>query len=335
MQDINFDIITSGFNTDVIQAENTSFRSFANKYIDKIERGEILTPKKVKFSSSSIRQYRACMLNFVDFEKLLPRDIELTDISTKLMKQFEIFLIERGLSLNSVSAYISKIKAIANILLDEEIISYRRIKISTPKERTTKIYLSMKELKQMNDCKTLTDGERKVLDLFLISSFTAMRYSTLKKFLKSPYSFIKESNGNSYISITADKTQEESVIPLSRIVVDILKKYNGEIDTPSDRYVNQTLKKIGKKSKINALVPHRITKGGEMVETLTEKYNLISTHTARRNLISNATLTDMNHNVISVISGHNSVEAMRHYCRVENIDKIKDALNHPFFKQTL
>ena len=335
MENLNLDLLIEDLNLEVVPAENTSFTNFAYQYIRKLSEGKILTPKKRQFSESSVRQYGASMAMFEEFEAELPKKVEITDISSKMMKAFEVFLIEKNLSLNSVSAYISKIKAIANVLIDDESISFRKIKIATPKERTTKIYLSLNELKQINECQELSEGQRKVWDIFMIQSFCGMRYSTLKKFLNNPLSYIKEVDGFSFIEIFADKTNEECVIPLSEVISETLKKYNGVINPPSERYMNQTLKIIGKKSGITNTFVERITIGGEMKEVLKPKYLNISTTTARRNFLT--IIRNYIHSTDAIISmsGHKNSNQMEHYIRSTKLDKVMPFMENKFFKISL
>lgn len=310
------------------------FTDFSDNHIKRLTKGEILTAKKVRYSHETIKGYKGAVEMFKEFEKLLERRIRVTEVSCKLMEAFELFLCSKNLALNTISVYNSKILALTNILYKQEI-SFRQVKISTPVERTTKIYLSIDELQQIENCETLTNGERKVFDIFKILSFTAFRYSTLIKFLENPFIYIKELDGKSYIQVTADKTNKESLVPLSEVVISVLKKYEGRLTAPSEPYLNRTLKIIGRKGGIDNLVCSRKTIGGKMVETFVEKYTLLTSHSGRRTMVSLSKQLNIPDNVICAITGHSSVSAMDKYSRLENIDKIKEALDHPFFKISL
>ena len=310
------------------------FTDYTDNHIRKMENGEILTPKKRIYSDSSIRQYRGMLESFKEFEENLPRRIKTNEINKKIFQEFELFLSKKGLALNSASQYISKLKSISNVLFDEEII-FRPIKYKIHTERTPKIYLSIEEISLMKNCPELSETERLVVDMFLLQTFSCLRYSTLVKFLKSPYGYIKEFKGSSYISITADKTGEDCVIPLSDIIVDILTKYNGNIKPPSESYINRNLKIIGKKSGLTNLFPHRITIGGEMQEKLIPKYMGISTTTSRRNFLTLIKDYVYQDSAITSMSGHKSTQQMESYVQSSKLDKIKPFLNNEFFKLSL
>lgn len=329
-------ILNSGSDNQLAETvEYVYFVDFANHFVSKMKAGTVLTPKKhERFSASTIRQYEASIILLREFQLKNDFKIGITEISPKLLKAFELFLMEQNLTKNSISLYISKVKAIANILYDEEI-SFRPIKYSTANELTTKIYFTLEELEKITHYRKLTDGERKAWDVFLVGCFTALRFSTLMKFLQSPQSFIHEYNGASYIDITSDKTGEQSIIPLSKIVVSIINKYNGKIDAFSEVYMNKVLKTICKKAKIDNTISSRRTVGGKMQEVLKEKWELVSTHTARRTFISLAKQTNLTDNEIIGITGHTTAQQMNIYNRSTNLEKVKGILNHDFFKMKL
>lgn len=310
------------------------FTDYADNYTRKIEQGVVLTDKRVRFSASTVRQYKSAIFHFRNFEELLSGRVRTIGISGNLLKSFELFLCQNGLTKNSINTYTSKIKSIGNLLFDQEI-AYRPVKFSTRKEITTKVYLSLSELKQINECKTLTDGQRRVADIFILNSFLGMRYGTLQKFLQSPLSYIKEHENNSYIEITSNKTNEVSIIPLANIVIEILTKYNGDLKAPSDRYFNETIKIVGKKSGLLSQISERKTIGGEMTEVLKCKFELLSSHTMRRNFISNAKQSTLTNEQIAGVSGHSDVKSMLLYCRINNLEKVKGILDHEFFKISL
>lgn len=321
--------ITKVYETQGINYE--TFVQFADDYKKQLEEGRILTDRKVKFSPETVRQYKSAIEHFKSFQYVIDREFKINELNGAVLQVFERYLAEQGLTMNSVSLYISKIKAICNVLVEKGI-SYTPVRIKTPKEETTKIYLSLGEITQITNSETLTESERRIWDTFLIGSFTALRHATLVKFLKNPYIYIKNSNGHSYIDITAEKTNEQSIIPLSQVVSDILAKYNGKLVTTDIVYFNKMIKIIGEKTGIDNIIAERKTIGGEMKEVLVPKFSLLTSHSMRRTFISLAKQTTMTDREICTISGHSSVKAMQVYSRLNNIDKVKNIFGHEFFK---
>lgn len=310
------------------------FSEYMRDYIKKISLGEILTKKKVRFSPETIRQYKNALEHFQSFESQYQFRAKVEEINHRLMSEFEKYLISKELTLNSVSLYISKIKAVGNILFMEDL-AFRPVRFHTPKEITTKVYLSLSEIKQIKNCPSLTDSERKVFDIFLIQTFTGLRYSTLQQFLENPLAYIKEFNGNTYIDIISSKTNERSVIPLGKIVSEKLSEYNLNMPIFSERYVNMTLKTIAQKSGINNPIPQQITKAGVRQTEMIEKWKMITTHTARRTLVSLGKQNGLDDRSLMGITGHKSEKQLNEYNRTQELEQIIPILGHHFFNQEI
>lgn len=306
------------------------FSDFAQYRLKQMETGHILTEKRVKYSASTIRQYKSAIALFKEFELLLQTRINICELSGKMLQAFEKFLISKELTLNSVALYTSKIKSIGNYLFAEDI-GLKPIKHSVKTEQTTKIYLSIPEIRQLKNNETLTDGQNKVLDVFLVQAFTGFSYKTLQEFLKNPLAFVKEFDGKTYIEIERSKTGEISVVPLHNEVQRIITKYNGAMPEFTEVYVNRTLKIIGRKAGLNNPIPVRITKGGEKVTQMRPKYQLITSHTARRTMISLGMQNGLSTTSLQAITGHTTEQQLSRYNRTEKVLKIKDILGHEFF----
>ena len=198
-----------------------------------------------------------------------------------------------------------------------------------------KVYLSIQEIRQLKNSETLTEGQKKVLDVFLVQAFTGFSYKTLQEFLKNPLAFVKEFEGKTYIEIERSKTGEISAVPLHTEVQRIITKYNGVMPEFTEVYVNRTLKIIGRKAGLNNPIPIKITKGGEKVTQITEKYNLITTHTARRTMVSLGMQNGLSTASLQAITGHTTEQQLNRYNRTEKVLRIKDILGHQFFKEEI
>lgn len=311
----------------------THFSDFAEDYKRQLEQGEILTERKVKYSEETIRQYKAAIDHFKDFEALMESRFRVNEITGDILRVYERYLTSKALSMNSVSLYISKLKAICNVLLDKGI-SYNQVRVLTPKDKPTKVSLSLSELKKMREAE-LTDSEVKVLDVFLLLCFTGLRYSTLQKFLKAPTSYIHEYEAYSYISIYADKTNDEAVIPLSQEVVNILNKYQSKVPIYSEQYLNKTIKVIGRKARLDNGIPVRITKGGVNTETIVPKFSLISSHSGRRSMVTNAKRWISDKSALMAVLNHKSEAMLANYDKSAVLEKVIPIFGNEFFNQTI
>ena len=306
------------------------FSDFAQYRLKQMETGQILTEKGVRYSAATRRIYKSAISLFKEFELLLQSKIKIHEMNGRTIKAFERFLISKGLTLNSVGQYSSKVKAIGNFLFAEDI-GLKPVKHSVKSEKQPQIYLSLAELQQITNCETLTDGERRAADIFLVQCFTSLRHGTLKKFLANPFAYVKEHEGKSFLDIVADKTGEQCVIPLSAVVAQIITKYNGCIEVPSEVYMNSVLKTICRKAGIDNPVPVRITKGGELSETLVPKFQKVATNTSRRTFITIIRKYIKDDNAVTKMTGHTSISQLTHYAQSTKVDEILPYLNNEFF----
>lgn len=314
-----------------IKATFSHFSDFMQDCIKKMKNGLILTEKGVQYSEETIRSYENAWQYITNYEgNIFERKIELTEINYKLIQNFISFLHTKGLSQNSVSLIVSKVKAILNRAFKEGLSYWNGSGVKTNRELTTKVYATMEDIKQMHACKKLTKGQRKVLVIFTIQCFTGLRIDTLTKFLENPAGYIKNYAGNCFIDITSDKTGEQSIVPIGVVVQDALV-YLGDFQMPSEQYINRTIKIIANKAGINKDIPIRITKGGMMNENLSPKYKEISTHTARRTFITLLKSTDISDRDIQGMTGHKTEKQLNEYCRSSTFDKVKSVLGHSFF----
>lgn len=305
------------------------FIDFARNYVTKLESGEILTKKKVRFSTDTIRQYNVSLDHFQAFEGKFNERIKVYEINKKMLEAFEKHLYNEGLLYNSVYLYLSKIKALGNVLYDEGLV-LKPLRFDTPKKQTTQVYLNQQELKQMNECNSLTDSERKVLDIFLVQSFSGMRFQSLKSFLQNPMAYIQQSGEKTYINIVSQKTNETSIIPLSKVVYNILTKYNFKFEVPSEEYVNRLIKKIASKAGIDNPIAIQITRNGKTETIFKPKSEMLSSHSARRSYITTLKQYVNDEEAIIASSGHTSIQAMRNYIRSTKLERVDPIFNSEF-----
>jgi hypothetical protein len=74
------------------------------------------------------------------------------------------------------------------------------------------------------------------------------------------------------------------------------------------------------------------TVGGQRTEEVVKKYQLISSHTARRSFATNAYLAGISSLQIRKITGHTTEESFLHYIRASGLENAVSLLNHSFFK---
>ena len=316
------------------EIEITSISAFTAVFINKMKSGKVLTDKGEIYKDSSIRQYKMFLDHLVEFETKHGKQFEFQEISYQFGKEFQIYLTEQNLTLNSISNILKKFKAIMAMAFRTGIAFWNGSGLKTPTEITTEVALSITEIRKMRSA-PLSDSEAQILDVFIIQCFTGLRYDVLCKFLQNPFNYIQEHEEKNYIDIISDKTKEQSVIPLGDTVLKIIMDREGKFKIFSEEHTNRTIKIIAKKAELDKEIVNRRTVSGKTVETFVPKWKKIKSHTARRTFATLLSKTQIPNNQITAMTGHTTEKQLKIYMRSGKIDLIIPALGNDFFSTEL
>ena len=86
-------------------------------------------------------------------------------------------------------------------------------------------------------------------------------------------------------------------------------------------------------AEIKNLVSSSRTEGGKLVETVKQKFELITTHTARRSGATNMFNAGIPTIRIMKITGHKTEKAFMKYIKISQEENAKSLSDHPFFKK--
>lgn len=235
---------------------------------------------------------------------------------TKVRLQAFIDYMGERLSPNSVNQYAKKLKAVLNLYSDEVTLPRGFAKVLTPKTcASTAVYLTEGEIQKLIDYIPHNIREEYVRDLFVICAFGGMRHSDALNLNES--NFVGDSL--QYVSV---KTKIHTVVPLKPIVREyILNRPRIEID---DTTYNNIIRRICEKCGINDRV--KIFKAGKELEG--EKYEYVSSHTARRSFASNLYLRGVDLYTISKMLGHTSVKTTEGYIQADIRTNSKELMSY-------
>ncbi len=159
-----------------------------------------------------------------------------------------------------------------------------------------------------------------VRDLFLIGCYTGLRFSDFSK-------LVQKNIADGYITIQQTKTGENVIITVHNVVRQIIKKHNGIPPIVSNQKFNVYLKEICKTvPAFLEVVPKVITKAGKKVTLTLRKWEMISSHTARRSFATNEYLNGTPSITIMAVTGHKTEKAFLKYIKVtskEHAEKMK------------
>lgn len=319
--------------------EVKSFMQFFKEVIEKSEKGVRINIKEGKpITNNTIKSYKTTFEhlrlfilktgNRVDFDTI---DLEFYSDYLEFLMKGKVKdpetnkIVRLNLSNNSIGKDIKIIKVIMNEAFERRLhnnLSYKSKMFVTIKEVSDSIYLNEKELQLLQKL-DLTSKARleTVRDLFLIGCYTGLRYSD--------YSYIKPNyirNGNIYK--VQQKVQRPVVIPIHKVVQGIINKYKGVLPkTLSNQKTNDYLKELCRMVKeLNVTETITYTKGGLKVTENYLKYELVTSHTARRSFATNQYLAGHSTIDLMAITGHKTEASFLKYIKVtpeEHANKIK------------
>jgi integrase len=283
------------------------------------------TIRTLKSTLAVLKKYR-------DSKKL--KTIYFDDINRNFHSDFISYLNNQKYSKNYTGTVIQKIKTVMGYALDEgkhSNLEFKKNYFSKIEEVINHPYLDLNELKEIEKLK-ITHKEMDVArDIFLIGCNTGLRIGDLLKFIKNPNFSIVD--GRKFINLKQSKTSNYVYIPLKSIVLEIMKKYDGNLpDYLHQNKINAHLKSICKRAKITETYQFTRTEGGIEIKYEEPKYKFICTHTARRSFCTNAYLEGIPVADIMAISGHKTERSFFNYIKVDKLQNASRIAEHNFFK---
>lgn len=248
------------------------------------------------------------------------------DVTNKVAEGYIEYMAKRGLNPNTRGCHIKNLKAVMSKSYSEELHTNRSF-INFRKERNEvdTIYLTAEEVERLENL-PLIGTKALVRNLFIIGCHTAMRYSDYTRL-----SHLDIIDG--VIRQTQQKTGNRVVIPAHPKVVEIINYYGGKLPTISQQKFNSIIKDVCRQANIcDKVGVTEVTLGGKET-TYYEKWELVSSHTARRTAATNMYKAGIPTLSIMQITGHKTEASFMLYIRVTKEENARNLANNPFFKK--
>jgi integrase len=273
------------------------------------------TPRRINDrlpSKKTLVDYEVTFENLKEFAQAKGKnDFSFKEINKKMYTDFKNFLtIKKGYALNTVGKKIKVFKTFLHDAAEREYIEETAFKdFKKLAENKEAIYLSEEELQTIYEL-DLKGAIADARDLFLVGCWTGLRYSDWEK-------IAEEKVDGDKITIIQEKTGNEVIIPVLQVTRAILNKHGGKLPrVVSNQKFNAYLKEIGKAAGINKLIPIKRTIGGKTVKGSRPKYELITTHTARRTFATNMYKRKYPIKSIMNITGHETESVFMKYIKL-------------------
>lgn len=273
---------------------------------------------------SPSRQNRQCLRVFEEF--VGKTDIPFAKVDYSFYSDFMLYLRTiKKYKENTVGTNIKNLKAVMNegykrkLHTNEDFREFKK-----PSEPIVNVNLSEGEIELIRSL-SLEGQLEQIRDIFIVGCYVAQRHSD--------YSTISSNDiQDGRIVIVQEKTNHRIIIPIHPIVDKILKKYNGELPSISQVVFNDGLKKIAYKAGLTTPVFVRYTKAGERIEKYVEKWQLISSHTARKSGVTNALRAGVPIEDCMYLAGIYDIRTFKIYAGVSDEEYGQRLAGSKFFK---
>ncbi len=198
-----------------------------------------------------------------------------------------------------------------------------RLKGASASSKDNIFALTVDEFLQLYNLEITIPYLQRVRDVFCFCCATSLRYSDVKN--------LKWSNINGdYIEITTIKTTDPLTIPLNIYSKGIIDKYRhlediceNVLPVISNEKYNKYLKTLGKVAGLNNTETKIYFRGSERIEQTKFKYELLTSHVARKTFVTLAIYLGIPSEVIRSITGHKSAKVMDRYWKANRTMKNK------------
>ena len=277
---------------------------------------------------AAIRSYSQLKKHLMEIQQEDGIELKPIVVCDMFWNQFHAYLLSKGLAPNTVEHVSSKLHAVLEwaakygarvspTLGNYHISStskapYARPKISLTLDEVSRItYFDIDNLTQFRQ--QYRNTLKKVRDQFVLACFLGQRYSDVKRIDPDCFS-------SDVFTIVQQKTGNKAVVDIKKIaaypsvVRHILERYNYSAPYPHEiNGYNKHLHTLFRLAGFNEEVRHEYKCRGKIVQKTFKKWQLISSHTARRTMITNAVQRGLHNEEVRRASGHKSEAAFSNY----------------------
>ncbi len=317
-------------------------------FIFRAGRGKILTDSGSRYNYSTVKAYMTTKEALDKFQDHSSRQLMIEDVSREMIEDWLQYLYsERNVKPAYAGRCIQHLKRVVREFLsgiqdqnyklikkDEEPlikdIEVRRIlssldKIKKPKSQSTHVALTRTEVRVLFELDDMPAHLSKARDIFLCGCYTALRHSDYSRI--RPHHIKGE-----YIEMINQKTKYKVKIPIRPELRTILERHDYSIPELSPQKLNKYIKEVCQLAGIDGMVQVNETSKGQTVIKSKPKYELMTTHTARRTGATNMYLAGIPAYDIMKLTAHKKLDSFQKYILIDQLDSIKRIEQSDFFK---
>lgn len=323
------------------EGKEICFTDYLSRYIERYEQVR---------SVITVKHYRTVWNKLRAFEQRICRRLSFSDINIDFYNSFRVWIYDQGYSDNYFGSLIKIIKQVYREAREVDGVhtlnGTNHKGFVTVMKESDSIFLTVDELMRLHKLKLTEQSIRAewpelhqpcavkrrietcelVRNRFLIGAFSGLRVSDFGRLGELDIV-------DGLIMLRTRKTDTPIAVPVHPVIRQILDSGFDLSKVVSDQKMNVYIKHLAKMSGIEDKVSVREHRGGKMQMIQTEKYKLVSTHTARRSFATNLLKAkDIPLAVISKALGHSKVTTTMRYLRVGAEENASILAGSSYFK---
>lgn len=273
---------------------NITFPIFAKEYVQHSDRRE--STKENLFTTITVLQEFRPGLDF-------------KDITYTFLKDFEVYLREKGNGINTVAKHLRQLRTLVNEAINQGYIHadaypFRKFKIKQEKGRHE--FLTPDELKKLENLEVHDLKLRHVLDAFLFCCYVGLRFSDFCQL--NPSNFIRV-NGKRWLHFKSIKTGIELRLPLHLL-------FEGKALAILDRNCITEFASLGSNSEVN--------KALSVITSMARIKKHVTYHTARHTCATLLIHQGVPITTVQRLLGHTSVKTTEIYSEILSSTIVRD-----------
>lgn len=273
---------------------NVTFPVFAKEYVTHSDRRES-TKENLYTTITVLQEFRPGL----DFK----------DITYTFLKDFEVYLREKGNGINTVAKHLRQLRTLVNEAINQGYIHadaypFRKFKIKQEKGRHE--FLTPDELRKLENLDISDKKLRHVLDAFLFCCYVGLRFSDFCQL--TPANFIRV-NGKRWLHFKSIKTGIELRLPLHLL-------FEGKALAILDRYDITEFANLGSNSETNKVLA--------VITGMARIKKHVTYHTARHTCATLLIHQGVPITTVQKLLGHTSVKTTEIYSEILSSTILRD-----------
>lgn len=311
------------------------FLSYLETRIADMEKNALLNRGR-SYARESVCNYRKILRIWPEFERAAGvSGLRFSQITMDVYSGFMEWCDSRNYMESTKYHYIALVKAIMNSALEDgascnTVQNSRSFVTRCSAPIYKKVYLGRDEISRLaavdlNGDPLLT----KVRDVFLAGCYCGQRFSDYSSLSLDDVETISiEGEEFKALRKIQKKTGKTVIIPmLDDSLLNIIRRWGGKMPKVSISALNTNIKTVCRMAGIDTRVTVYSNRGGRRVKESRYKYELVSSHTARRSYITNLYMDGrLSTEQIRSISGHSSEESFKRYLCQNQEDEAKEII---------